>query len=165
MKNGIVGVFNGLKSALRTVINGILGFVGGMVNGVLDGINTVIRSFNKLKVDVPDWVPGIGGKSLGFNIPTVHKVSIPQLATGAVLPPNDPFLAVVGDQKQGTNIEAPLETIQDAVALVLAPYLERLIAITESIDSKDFTTYIGDREIAQASVRGQRQLGATIRTM
>ena len=87
------------------------------------------------------------------------------MATGAVLPPNNPFLAVVGDQKQGTNVEAPIETIQDAVASVLAPYLERLISITESIDSKDYTTYIGDREIAQANLRGQRQLGVTIRTM
>lgn len=164
MKNGIVGVFNGLKSAIKTVINGILGFIGGMCNGIINGINLILGAFNKLKVDVPDWVPAIGGKSLGFNLPLLHNVTVPQLATGAVLPPNNPFLAVVGDQKQGTNIEAPLETIQDAVATVLAPYLERLITITESIDSKDYTTYIGDREIAQASLRGQRQLGVPIRT-
>ena len=165
MKDAVVGVFDDIKTALKTVINGILGFIGGMVNGVVDGINLVIRAFNKLKVDVPDWVPAIGGKTLGFNIPELKRANIPQLATGAVLPPNNPFLAVVGDQKQGTNVEAPIETIQDAVASVLAPYLERLISITESIDSKDYTTYIGDREIAQANLRGQRQLGVTIRTM
>ena len=89
---------------------------------------------------------------------------MPRLAQGAVIPPNREFLAVLGDQTSGTNIEAPLETIQDAVALVLQPYLERLISITEDIYEKDFDVNIGDEEIARASVRGQRKLGRVIRT-
>lgn len=51
---------------------------------------------------------------------TISVPSIPHLAQGAVLPANRPFLAVVGDQKHGTNVEAPLSTIQAAVAEVMA---------------------------------------------
>ena len=46
-------------------------------------------------------------------------MGIPYLASGAVIPPNAPFMAVLGDQKSGTNIEAPLETIKQALADVL----------------------------------------------
>lgn len=42
---------------------------------------------------------------------------------GAVIPPASPFIAVLGDQRSGTNIEAPLETIQEAVADVMGKYI------------------------------------------
>lgn len=165
MRDTVMSIFNALSNGIRSIINRIIGFVEGMANGIVSGVNKIIGVLNGFKVDVPKWVADkTGVTSFGFNIPYASGVSIPRLATGAVLPANNPFLAVVGDQKQGTNVEAPLETIQDAVALVLQPYLERLIDITESIDSKDFSVNIGDREIAQANVRGQRQLGATLRT-
>ena len=69
--------------------------------------DSVISGINAIKFDVPDWVPGIGGKSIGFNIPLKTAQKIPYLATGAVIPPNAPFAAVLGDQKNGTNIETP----------------------------------------------------------
>ena len=50
--------------------------------------------------------------------------AIPQLARGAVIPPNHKFLAVLGDQQHGTNVEAPLTTIQEAVALVMEDLLK-----------------------------------------
>ena len=62
----------------------------------------------------------IGGKSFGFNIPTVAQVALPRLADGAVLRPNQPFAAIVGDQKHGTNVETPLGVIQDALRAVMA---------------------------------------------
>ena len=77
---------------------------------------------------VPSWVPGIGGKKFGINMSTVSAPQIPYLAQGAVLPANKPFLAVVGDQRSGTNIEAPLETIRQAVELTLADRLEGMMA-------------------------------------
>lgn len=58
------------------------------------------------------WLPMAFGASFG--------VAVPGLAKGAVLPPNQPFLAMVGDQKSGTNVEAPLSTIEQAVANVLS---------------------------------------------
>jgi hypothetical protein len=53
---------------------------------------------------------------------------IPQLAKGAVIPPNHKFLAVLGDQNRGTNIEAPLATIQEAVAVVMEDLIESNLA-------------------------------------
>lgn len=104
---GVVGIFEGIWDALS-------GIVKGVVNIIIDVINGFISGINKINIDIPDWVPGVGGNSIGFNVP-----KIPKLAQGAVLPPNKPFLAMVGDQKHGTNIEAPLETIKQAVAEVL----------------------------------------------
>jgi hypothetical protein len=47
----------------------------------------MIRALNGLRFAVPDWVPGIGGKSLGFNIPTLGRLSIPRLAEGGIVMP------------------------------------------------------------------------------
>jgi hypothetical protein len=64
-------------------------------------------------------VPLFGGESFGFNLRTISAPKIPYLASGAVIPPNREFLAVLGDQTQGTNIEAPLETILEAMRTAL----------------------------------------------
>ena len=104
----------GLIGGFEAGINGIIGMFEKMINWIVDGLN-------KITFEVPDWVPGIGGETFGFNISRVKlgRVSIPPLAQGAVIPPNKEFLAILGDQKQGTNIEAPLETIKEAVSEVI----------------------------------------------
>lgn len=114
----ITGVFkgdwemawDGLKDVFRGVFNGIIIMLESAVN-------FIVRGLNKISFSVPDWVPEIGGRSFGFNI---SEMSLPRLATGAVIPPNREFMAVLGDQKQGYNIEAPLETIVQAVMLALS---------------------------------------------
>lgn len=114
MKTTVINIFNGILSAIKGAINSIIGGAEGMANGVIRGINAVIGALNNLHFDIPDWIPGIGGESLGFNISKLNEISIPRLATGAVIPPNKEFLAVLGDQKRGTNIETPLDTMVDA---------------------------------------------------
>lgn len=111
----ISGIWRGIYNVARSYINFILSGIQGMVNGIIGGFNSMIRALNHLHFSIPDWVPGLGGKSLGFNLSTISRVSLPRLATGAVLPANQPFLSVVGDQKHGTNIEAPLDTIKQAL--------------------------------------------------
>ena len=111
----ISGIWNGIYNVARSYINYILSGIQSMVNGIIGGFNSMIRALNHLHFSIPSWVPGLGGKSLGFNLSTISKVSLPRLATGAVLPANQPFLSVVGDQKHGTNIEAPLDTIKQAL--------------------------------------------------
>lgn len=86
-----------------------------MANGIVKAINTVIGAMNGLHFDIPDWIPGLGGKTFGFNIREISKVSIPRLATGAVIPANKEFLAVLGDQKHGRNLEAPEDLIRKIV--------------------------------------------------
>lgn len=70
------GIFDGLVSVAKAPINGII----GLVNGLLDGINKGIGMINKIRINVPDWVPAIGGKQFGFNISKMGK--IPYLAKG-----------------------------------------------------------------------------------
>lgn len=119
VKNIFLGIWDAIASALKGVVNRVIGFVNGMISAVCSGINAVVNLLNKLSFDVPDWVPGIGGEKFGFSIDTITPPKIPYLAQGAVLPANKPFLAMVGDQKHGTNVEAPLETIKQALSEVL----------------------------------------------
>nr|DAH76842.1 MAG TPA: minor tail protein [Bacteriophage sp.] len=97
--NGLVNVFkgilNGLISAFETAINAIVWALNGLIGGLNNLVNTA-------------------GDIIGqnWNIPSVPEAHLPRLARGAVLPANKPFLAVVGDQKRGTNIEAPAELIK-----------------------------------------------------
>lgn len=64
-----------------------------------------------------------GGNPAARSVmPAISPASVPRLATGAVIPPNREFLAVLGDQKQGNNIEAPESAIEAAVARGMAQY-------------------------------------------
>lgn len=105
---------NGIKEIFKGVWNGIVAIVELAVNGIIEGVNLLISALNLIHFDIPDWVPLLGGKSFGINIPPVSYVQLPRLAQGAVIPPNREFLAVLGDQKSGTNIETPLATMVQA---------------------------------------------------
>ena len=106
--------WDGVKEIFKGVWNGIIGLLEGAVNIIIKGVNWLISQLNKIHFEIPDWVPGIGGNSFGINIPPINEIEIPRLARGAVIPPNREFLAVLGDQKQGTNIETPLPTMIQA---------------------------------------------------
>lgn len=80
IKNGVVSAFQGLKNGVMGVWNGIVSGIKGCVNGIIKLVNSMIRGLNKFNVTMPDWIPGVGGKSIGFNIP-----EIPLLATGGLL--------------------------------------------------------------------------------
>lgn len=118
----IVGVFTGdwtkawegVKEVFRGIVNAIMTIVETCINYFIDGINLLISALNSIHFEIPDWVPIIGGKSFGINIPLREHVALPRLAEGAVIPPNREFMAVLGDQKSGTNIETPLETMVQA---------------------------------------------------
>lgn len=109
----ISNVFSGNWSAAWQNIVNIFGNLFGMIvnlakapiNGVISAINWVLSKINSISVTIPDWVPGVGGKTLGFNIPT-----IPQLAEGGVA--TSPTLAEIGE---GGEPEAvmPLSKLAD----------------------------------------------------
>ena len=146
---------NGLIAGFEAGINGIIGMFEKMINWIVNGLN-------KISFDVPDWVPGIGGKTFGFNIPEVKfgRVSIPRLAKGAVIPPNREFLAVLGDQKQGTNIEAPLQTIVDAFNIALqgnANYGGGNTEVVLEIDGREF-----GRAVVEQGNRENRRIGTRL---
>lgn len=116
----VSGVFDAIGGAFSGVLNGIITAVEGFVNFFISGVNSIINALNSISFDVPDWIPLIGGNHFGLNIPNVPELSIPRLAQGAVIPPNREFMAVLGDQRSGTNIEAPLDTIKQGLREVMA---------------------------------------------
>ena len=129
---GITDIFSGVKDLLCDIINGILSAIEALANGVVKGINKVIDVLNGMSFEIPDWVPEFGGKTFGLNIPKLSEISIPRLATGAVIPPNKEFLAVLGDQKSGTNIETPLDTMLQAFEQVAASMLKNVSTTSDS---------------------------------
>lgn len=108
------GIFEDLVGLVKDPINLIIEIINGMISGIVAGVNAVIKALNGINISIPGWVPGLGGNSIGFNLPLVTAPKIPKLATGTVIPPNSEFLALLGDQKKGVNIEAPLDTIVEA---------------------------------------------------
>ena len=109
---------NGLIAGFEGAINGIIWLFESLINFVVDGLNFFIGGISTVTGAIGDLI------GLDLRIPKIPKanlgrVSIPRLAQGAVIPPNREFLAVLGDQKHGTNIEAPLSTIEEAVENVL----------------------------------------------
>ena len=103
---------NGLIAGFEAAINGIIWAFESMINWIVKGLN-------KISFEMPDWLPGWmgGGETFGINIKKANlgRISIPRLAQGAVIPANREFLAVLGDQKHGTNIEAPADLIKQKV--------------------------------------------------
>lgn len=116
IREGFVGAFNKIRDKIKAPINGIIRFINSMISGVESGVNWVISGINSMGFDMPDW---LGGASWHPNMGYISLGRIPELATGAVIPPNAPFLAALGDQKHGTNIEAPLDTIKQALSEVM----------------------------------------------
>lgn len=106
--------WEGVTEIFKGIWNGIVSIVETAINFIVSGVNLLISALNTIHFEIPDWVPLIGGKSFGISIPMVANVQLPRLAEGAVIPPNREFMAVLGDQKSGTNIETPLETMVQA---------------------------------------------------
>jgi len=93
-------IFNGIKSFVRGVIDGIIGFISTLVENILTAVATVAGL--------------TGGGSVGA-VAAPANVRLPRLATGAVIPPNAQFAAIMGDQRSGRNIEAPESLIRQIV--------------------------------------------------
>lgn len=158
MSDTVGDIWNGLWEVVKGVINTMIGGINGMISGVESGVNAVIGALNTLHWEIPDWVPGLGGYGFGFDISKVSFARVPELATGAVIPPNSPFLAVLGDQPRGVNIEAPLATIKDALVMALA---ERggasgsePIYVTAYFGNENFGTVVAQANSRNAYISG-----------
>lgn len=114
----ITGVFTGnWKQAwegVKDVLKGILNVIIDIVEG---SINRIIGALNAISFDIPDIVPAIGGKHIGFNI---TPVSLPRLATGTVVPRQSrEFAAILGDNNRETEVVSPLSTMKQAMVEAL----------------------------------------------
>lgn len=118
---GLRQTFESAKQWIKTPINDMLGFIEKFVNGIVDGFNTLGGRLGDFNFDIPDSLADKFNLPSEFklSLPKLSHVSLPRLAQGAVIPPNKEFLAMLGDQKSGTNIETPLNTMIDAFRQVM----------------------------------------------
>ena len=136
----------------KGTVNTVLTLVGSLVNAVIKGLNWLVSKINSISFTMPEWVPIVGGKSFSPNLPAIREWNIPQLASGAVIPPNREFLAVLGDQTSGTNIEAPEGLIRKIVREEAGMSTELLQAILEAIlEGKNI--YIDGEKLSRNQVR------------
>ena len=100
----VSGVFQGIINTIKSVINSAISIANGgirLINSAIGGIESAI-SFGPWEIPTP-----FGSRTIGFQADFPRVPTIPYLASGAVIPPNKEFMAVLGDQNQGNNIEAP----------------------------------------------------------
>ena len=116
IKNIFGGAWNDMLAIIKSPINGIIGLMNGLLRAAQIMQNGVANALNKMNISVPSWVTSLTGvSSIGFHISKWSAPHIPYLAQGAVIPPNKEFMAVLGDQKSGNNIEAPESLIRKIV--------------------------------------------------
>lgn len=116
IKNIFAGIWNAMASVIKSPVNLIISFMNAMLRGFQRMQNGFASAMNHMNIRLPKWLQEFTGwSSVGFNIGYWSPNYIPYLAKGAVIPPNKEFMAVLGDQKNGNNIEAPESLIRQIV--------------------------------------------------
>lgn len=163
ISNAFSNIFNGIWNVIRGICNSILGGIESMVNGIINGVNTIINAFNGLRIDIPDWVPGMGGKQLGFSIPNIGGVALPRLAQGGFVKANTPQLAVIGDNKTQGEYVLPEDKLADFGISLLKAFKSQENNIAENDDEPITINVILDSEVIQRvqAKRNNRRVLAT----
>jgi len=111
----VSSVFNTVKNAVKSAINSVI----SIINGLINGLNNMIWTLNQFQINIPNWVPALGGKSFGFNIPYIGN--IPMLAQGGTITSGS---AIVGENapeiltvNQGVATVTPLRAQDQPSAL------------------------------------------------
>lgn len=143
IKNIFKGIWDTFSSIVKTPINLIIDLINGLTGAVESALNWIIDKINTLSFDVPDWVPGIGGETFGFDFDNVDIPEIPKLATGGLA--TAPTLAMVGDNrnaKADPEVISPLSKLQGMLDNgKLDEVCEILRLIYDYLKSIDFTFF------------------------
>ena len=130
----IDGLLSGLKAAWESVKTWVANAVSWFGKKFVEAQNSIAKSNSGRS-------GGFGTRSGGFGspsrAPSISRISAPALARGAVIPPNKEFLAVLGDQKSGTNIETPLATMVDAFKQAMAESGGGATTVVIQLDGKE----------------------------
>ena len=145
------GIKDGIVSAFTTIVNSIIGGINKVIAVPFNGINTALKKIKKIDI--------LGLKPFDW-ISTISVPQIPKLATGAVIPPRSEFMAILGDQKRGVNIETPLDTMVEAFNKALDNRNSNGELVIENLT---IVNRIGNTDISKTVVKGvriaEKQLG------
>ena len=168
LKNGIDSAFNAIKNiiqgvwnVIKGIINSIIAGIEALANGVVWAVNKMIDALNCLSIDVPSWVPKIGGTKIGFDISNIPEVSIPRLAMGGYVKANTPQLAMIGDNKTQGEIVAPEGKLFEVMTQALSSFFAKLEPQTSNVGaSGDLTVelHVSNNKIGEVMIQGFRNL-------
>lgn len=117
---GVKNIFKGIWDSFTGIAKAPINMIIGLINGMISAINVAIRGINKLSWEVPSWVPIIGGETWGFDIPQLGKV--PYLAKGGIV--DSATLAVIGER--GREVVMPLENNTGWISLLADKLASRM---------------------------------------
>lgn len=127
-------VFEGIVASAKWIINMVIDVINGLLQGIMSGVNNILDKINSVSTSI--GIPAV---------PTIQAPQIPKLATGAVIPPRQEFLAILGDQKQGNNIETPENLLRQIVKEESGNKVKTIVV----------PLYVDKRKIAEAVVEVQ----------
>ena len=142
VQDATADIWNGIVSSIKGAVNGVISVINSMVSAVVSGINSLFRALS-FNINLP------GGNSIGLSLPQFTAPQIPYLAQGAVIPPRAPFMAMLGDQPHGNNIEAPEDLIREIVREETAGNGGWDLNITCEGDLAQFIRYLEPKITAQ----------------
>lgn len=146
------GIWNTLVSVVKTPINGVISIINSLLS-VVEAAQHWIADALSFSISLPGWVQSLtGASSFSLRVGKVNIPRIPYLASGAVIPPNQEFLAVLGDQKRGNNIEAPEGLIRKIIREELSRHNTKggSYAFTAQINRRTlFEEFIKEAELQQ----------------
>lgn len=161
IKNAAETAWEGMKTMFKGFVNLLIGFLNGLLAGFETTVNEIVSKINAMIASINTVLKMIGLPEITYRVPSVTLPRIPELAQGAVIPPNREFLAVLGDQKSGTNIETPLETMLEAFRTALREngggHGQQTIILT--IDKREL-----GRVIVDAGSEEERRIGLRLVT-
>lgn len=132
LKKNTAQMWKGIGDTIKMAVNQIIGIVNRMISAVTGGINAAVDALNRIHVDIPEWVPGLGGKRFGINIPHVGTPQIPMLAKGGVI--EQPTLAMMGEYQGAAHnpeIVAPQSIMRETFAESVGPLVDAIYELIE----------------------------------
>ncbi len=112
--DGIVSIFQGVWDAIWGVVRFVVNLIIDGINMLWSGIYTVVSAIVNSIGGIAGALGSLFGQDWHFSMPA-NPPLIPKLAQGAVIPPNREFLAVLGDQSNGRNLEAPESLLREII--------------------------------------------------
>lgn len=151
-----------IKDTFSSLWTNITDGFKNVINFFIRGINVIIDGLNKVHFETPDWIPGVGGKSFGFNIKRLEELqtsysakSIPKMANGGVV--TSPTMALIGEYqnaKSNPEIVTPQNILRETMMETMVTFVNAILQgnndVVKAIEGKDMSVYVNGRKVSEA---------------